>query len=244
MSEKEQSSESQSQSKASETNDAGNQLLQTAWASQVDAQTTQQFTGLAAVRQARVNQLQREAALLIRLYGANDSRVQAVQANLANQQAFAVKLGVARDASATAAPTAPAGGWVLYGHVRHADLTPAAQYTVFLADKGRSWLTPYGYAFTDQNGYYELSYAPAPVTPSGTKAGQKHAAAAAPLSAFVEVSDAACHLVFVDTTTTAFPVGAAINKDIVLASDNPLGTPPCQEGAPPATPPAQKPAPK
>ncbi len=214
----------------------GSQILQSAWARPIDTQTAQQFIGLAQVRQARANQLQREAASLTRIYGPQDPRVLAAQAALQNQRAYASKLGIARDTSSTAAPTAPASGWVLYGHVRNAGLTPAAQFTVFLADQGRAWLTQYGYAFTDQAGYYVLSYTPAT---HSTEAGQKQAAAAAPLTAYVTVSDPACKLVYADTSPISLPADAAINRDIVLGQ-GPIGTPPCQEGAAPAVPPAKK----
>jgi hypothetical protein len=60
--------------------------------------------------------------------------------------------------TSTTAPAAPANGWVIYGRVRNADLTPAPQLTVFLADQSRAWLSNYGYAFTDQTECFTLSY--------------------------------------------------------------------------------------
>jgi len=39
----------------------GQQILQQVWGAQIDSQTTQQLTGLIAVRQARVNLVQRQA---------------------------------------------------------------------------------------------------------------------------------------------------------------------------------------
>lgn len=238
---------------AAAATDPGNQLLQLAWTSKSDPQATQQFTGLAQVRQARVNQLTREAALLTKVYGAKNSGVLDVQATLANQQAVAVKLGVVRDTISVTAPTVPLGGWVLYGHVRNADLTPAPQYTVFLADQNHSWITDYGYAFTDPTGYYVLTYDPSGLTPSvtppaapasPTKTGKPAPAGTSEavnyvLTAFVEVSDKTCKVVFMDLNVTTFPVDTAIRKDILLGAITPAGTPPCQEGAPPSAPPAQ-----
>jgi hypothetical protein len=233
----EQGDQDQTQTNGTGTDNAStaNQILQDGWTTQIDSQTAQQFTGLNQVRQARANQLQREAIALTKEYGANDPGVLAVQASLRNEQAFALKLGMARDTTTTTAPTAPNGGWVLYGRVRNADLTPAAQLTVFLADQGRTWLKTYAYAFTDQSGLFTLSYAPATVT---GKARQK--AAVEPLSVYVEVSDSACKLLYVDATPTAIANGAVVYRDIILSSDGPLGSPPCEPGTPTSTPPGRK----
>ena len=161
---------------------------------------------------------------------------------------------MARDTTSITAPTAPANGWVVYGRVRNADLTPAPQLTVFLADQqSRAWLMAYGYAFTDQTGYFTLSYAPSPTgkpdtvpaappatdkTASGTQGAAP--AAAGPLTAYLEVSNPACKLVYVDATPMSITVGATIYRDIVLSAEVPLGTPPCEPGAPASMPPAKK----
>lgn len=209
-----------------------NQILQNAWTTQIDSQTAQQLTGLVQVRQARANQLQRETVSLTKAYGAADPGVLAVQASLQNEQTFASRLGVAHDTTSTAAPTAPANGWVLYGHVRNADLTPAAHLTVFLADEGRAWLKKYAYAFTDQTGYFTLSYTP---PAAGRKAREDEEAAKA-LSAYVEVSNASCKLMYVDAAAMSIATGVAVYRDIVLSGEGPLGTPPCEPGAPSSVP--------
>jgi|CZKX01.1.fsa_nt_gi hypothetical protein len=238
----------------SDTATTANQLLQDGWSSQIDSQTAQQFTGLAQVRQARSKQLQREAATLLKTYGPKDPGVLAVQASLQNEQTFASRLGVVSATTSITAPTAPANGWVVYGHVRNADLTPGPQLTVFLADQqSRAWLMPYGYAFTDQTGYFTLSYAPSPTGKPDTvlaapPATDKNAsgtqgaapAAAGPLTAFLEVSNPACKLVYVDATAMSITGGATIYRDIVLSAEVPLGTPPCEPGAPASVPPAKK----
>jgi len=225
-------SENNSSDAASSASTA-NRILQSSWAQQVDGQTAQQFTGLARVRQARANQLQRVAAALAKQYGGNDPGVQAAQAALKNEQIYASRLGIARDTSSATVPAAPAGGWVLYGHLRNADLTPAAHYTVFLADQRRAWLAQYGYAFTDLNGYYTLTYTPQ----ARTKANQQSAAALSAI--YIAVSDQECKLVYFDENPTTLNAGAVVNRDIVLGQ-GPIGTPPCQEGAPAATPPGKK----
>jgi|ERR1700688_554727 len=213
------------------------QILQSSWATSVDSQTAQQFTGLAQIRQARVNQLQREATSLTKAYGANDPGVQAVQASLKNEQTFASRLGVVSTTTSLTPPVAPANGWVIYGQVRNADLTPAPQLTVFLADEARAWLRKYAYAFTDETGYFTLNYAP-PAT--ARTARQTVAGEPGSLSAYLEVSNPTCKLMYLDASTMSIAVGAVVYRDIVLSADVPLGTPPSESGAPPTTPPRKK----
>ena len=208
------------------------ELLQSTWAGTVDSQTAQQYTGLAQIRRARVNQLQRQIAVLTNIYGADDAGVLALQASLRDQQAFAAKLSVVSDAASSAAPTAPANGWVLYGRVRHADLTPAPRLTVFLADPNRAWLKKYGYAFTDDTGFFTLTYAPA--APVGKKARSADAADSAvqipALTVYVEVSNADCKLVYLDDTLQSIATGTVVYRDILLPAGA-LGNPPCEPGA-------------
>jgi hypothetical protein len=170
--------------------------------------------------------------VLTNIFGADDPGVQALQASLRDQQAFAAKLGVISDAASTEVPTAPPNGWVLYGRVRHADLTPAPRLTVFLADPNRAWLKKYGYAFTDETGFFTLTYAPA--APVAKKARAADTADSAsqnpPLTAYVEVSNADCKLVYLDDTLQSIATGTVVYRDILLLADA-LGNPPCEPGA-------------
>ena len=82
------------------------------------------------------------------------------------------------------------------------------------------------------------SAAPPDKTASGTQGAAP--AAAGPLTAYLEVSNPACKLVYVDATPMSINVGATIYRDIVLSAEVPLGTPPCEPGAPASVPPAKK----
>lgn len=232
------------------------QLVQASWAASVDAQTAQQFTALTAVRQARTNQLQRQVTSLTKAYGASDPRTVAVQSSLTTQQTFATRLGMASATTSTTAPAVPANGWVVYGRVRNADSSPAPQLTVFLADESRAWLQKYAFAFTDQTGYFSLTYAPpaasaAPVEKKPRRSAEKEtekekdgeketANTSVPVSAYLEVSNAGCKLMYIDSTPMSITAGASVYRDILLSGEVPLGTPPCEPGAPPAVPPATK----
>lgn len=214
------------------------QVLEQSWGANMDQQGAQQFSGLSQVRQARASQLQREYNSLSQAYGPNDPGVQAVKASLTYQQTLASRLGLASTTTGTTAPATPANGWVVYGRVRNADLTPAPQLTVFLADESRAWLKQYAYAFTDQTGYFTLTYDPSVGAQGKGKTRSAQASALAALSAYLEVSNAACQLMYLDSTPMSLAPGSSIYRDIVLDANVPLGSPPCQQGAAPTTPPA------
>jgi hypothetical protein len=216
------------------------QVLQQSWGANMDQQTARQFSGLSLVRQARASQLQREYNSLAQAYGANDPGVQAVRASLTYQQTLGSRLGLASTTSGTTAPKTPVNGWAVYGRVRNADLTPAPQLTVFLADDSRAWLKQFAYAFTDQTGYFTLTYDPSATAAGSRKTRQSQAAASETLSAYLEVSNETCKLMYIDATAMSLKPGASVYRDIVLDANVPLGSPPCQQGAAPTTPPATK----
>jgi hypothetical protein len=230
------------------------QLVQSSWAASVDAQTAQQFTALTAVRQARTNQLQRQVTSLTKAYGASDPRTVAVQTSLTTQQTLATRLGMASATTSAPAPAAPANGWLVYGRVRNADSSPAPQLTVFLADESRAWLQKYAFAFTDQTGYFTLTYAPpaasgAPVEKKHRHAGEKETdkdcekppeSTPGHVSAYLEVSNAGGQLMYIDATRMSISAGASVYRDILLSAEVPLGTPPSEPGAPAPVPPATK----
>ncbi len=151
-------------------------LMNDAWASNINAQTAQQLTSITLVRQARINQQQREATALTAEYGATDSGVVALNASISDQQSLAGVLGATRDIATTTAPTVPQNGWILHGRVRDKNLQPIATLTICLVDEQKSFLSAYGYAYTDATGYYSITYTPDPSAP-----------APAPLSAYLEI---------------------------------------------------------
>ena len=104
-------------------------------------------------------------------------------------------------------------------------------------DQSRAWLKTYAYVFTDATGYFTLSYAPASTT---KKTRQAETTAPAPLAAYLEISNAACKLMYMDTAPMSLESGSVVYRDIVLAANVPLGTPPCEPGAPASTPPGTK----
>lgn len=199
------------------TKTASQQILQQVQAANLDSQTATQFSGLTLIRQARISQLQRQAASLTVLHGATDSRVVALQASIQSQQSLASKLGTVRDQATTPAPVIPPNGWVLHGRVRDQNLQPVAQLTVLLLNEQKKWLRSYGYAFTDATGYYLLTYAPA-------DSGEYDSAAS--LSAFLEVLNQKRQPLYIDSSAFTLNAGVALYRDIALPSLTPLGNPP------------------
>ena len=154
----------------SASNTAAQQLFQQACTSNIDAQATQQLTNLAQIRQARINQLQRQVAPLIAQKGAADTQVVSLQKSIQSQQSLVSALAVVRAKASTPAPTVSANGWVIYGYVRDQNLQPAARLTVTLTNQQKVWQHQYGYSFTDANGYFSLDYTPPAAAPSPTPA--------------------------------------------------------------------------
>ncbi len=197
-------------------------------------------SGLTQIRQARANQLTRVVTNFSQIYGAKDPRTVAAQ-TLAHRRTdvlYAPGPGAEHHCDSPP-PTAPANGWVIYGKVLNSDGSAASQLTVFLADSTRAWLQQYAYAFTDQTGYYTLTSAPSAEAASSGRKTHRVAAAAA-LSAYLQISNAACKLMFVDAAPMSIFTGAAIRRDIRLSAQGSVGAPPCDSAAPSQTPPAKQ----
>jgi hypothetical protein len=194
---------------------AAKSLITSATASNIDSQTAQQLTNLTLIRQARINQQQREATALTAEYGATDPDVVALNTSISTQKSLTAVLGATRDIAVTTAPTVPTNGWVLHGRVRDNNLQPIATLSVCLVDEQKSWLSAYGYAYTDATGYFTLINTPAASSP-----------APSPLSAYLEVLNQSGQPLYIDSTAFTLNPGASLYRDIVLTSQTPLGSPP------------------
>jgi hypothetical protein len=190
-------------------------VMNDAWAANLDAQTSQQLTSLTYIRQSRINQQQRELTTLTTEFGATDADVVALQSSIKVQQSLTSVLGVTRDIAATATPAVPTNGWILQGHIRDGNSQPIATLTVCLVDQQKNFLRSYGYAYTDANGYYILTYTPDPAAP-----------APSPLSAYLEVLNSSEQAIYIDSTAFTLNPGASLYRDLMLTSQTPLGSPP------------------
>jgi hypothetical protein len=202
-------------------------------AATISSQATQQMNGLTLVRQAKINQLQRQATALAAQSGATDPTVVALQATIKTQQVLAAQLGAAKTLVSTNAPAVPSGGWVVYGYVRDQNLQPVAQLTVFLVNEQKIWLRGFGYAFTSETGYFEIDYSPpASALKKRAKAGSKvagetaAAVSAAGVTAYLEVLNQKRQPLYIDSSSFSIAVGNAIYRDVILTGQTPLGAAP------------------
>jgi hypothetical protein len=94
-------------------------------------------------------------------------------------------------------------------------------------DGSKAFLPHYGFAYTDDTGYFVLNYAgDAGQAPASDKAPASGQAAALP-QLFVEVVDTNANPVYLSSTPFQPVLGTAIFQDIVLpAGGQPIGDPP------------------
>ncbi len=190
-----------------------------------DTTAAQRIQSLQWVHQARVSQLTRTAAALKAQYGANDPGVVAAQAAVAATKLTAARVGMAQLQTATAEPQVAANGWALHGRVFNTQLQPVPGLTVFLVDASKTYQQAYGFAYTDDTGYFLLNY------PGASVATHDKAAAATKQTAspelFIEVADAKGKPVYLGATEFQPVPGSATYQNITLSAGNaPIGDPP------------------
>jgi hypothetical protein len=186
-----------------------------------DATAVQRIQELQLVHQARVSQLTRTVAVLKAQHGANDPGVKAAEANVAAATQTAARVGVVYQQQTTPVPQVANNGWALHGRVFNPQLGPVSGFTVFLVDGQKTYQEAYGFAYTDDTGYFLLNYAGAESsTPTPTED------AAAP-QLFLEITDTKAKPVFLSATPFQPAVGSATYQNITLtAADHPIGDPP------------------
>jgi hypothetical protein len=201
-----------------------------------DEQTAMSLQTLSLLYQARISQLTRYTAAVTAQYGAGSPEATAAQAAVTASQAVAIRSDVVSRQLNTAAPTVPAGGWVVYGRVYDAAASPVAAQTVFLVDPQGAFQSEYGFAFTDETGYFALTFEAASPPPAG---GEPTSAASTP-ELYLEVTNQKRQPVYLSSTPFEPTPGTATYVNITLeAGGQPIGEPPPgARGA--AVPPAPK----
>jgi hypothetical protein len=179
-----------------------------------DSSVNQGIQNLKLLQQARLNQANRTVAALTAQYGASDPRVKAAQAAVTATKTALARVTMVHQQVVAPAVQVAATGWALQGYVLDAQLQPAAKYTVFLVDASKAYQAEYGFAYTDDTGYFLLNYAGA--------AGQ-----AAPAQLYIEVANPDANPVYLSSTAFAPVLGTASFQNIVLpAGGQILGDPP------------------
>ncbi len=185
----------------------------------------QRLQTLMWVHQARAAQLSRTAATLRTQYGANDPGVESAEAAVAAANADAARVAVVHQQVTTPEPQVAPSGWALHGRVFDPELKPVSGFTVFLVDATKAYQQAYGFAYTDDTGYFLLNYAGA-----DPASGEKPATATqAQPELFVEVTDSKAKPVYLSPAAFQPVLGSATYQNIILPTDDQaIGAPPAQ----------------
>lgn len=182
-----------------------------------DANAVQSVQALQQVHQARLSLLARTAADLKTQYGADDPRVKAAQTAVTATTATVSRISMVNQQLTTAVPQVSANGWALYGRVFDGQGQPLSRYTVFLVDAQNTYQEAYGFAYTDDSGYFLLHYAGA-----NTKVASQGA-----VTLFVEIANSKGQPIYLSTTAVQPTPGSATYQNIDVSSGNqPIGDPP------------------
>jgi hypothetical protein len=181
--------------------------------STADSSAVQSMQALTLVHQARLSQLSRTAAALKAQYGASDAGVKSAQAAVAASTSTIARLSVLQQEVNTPAPQLTAKGFALQGRVYDASLKPLPNMTVFLVDATNTYQQQFGFAYTDETGYFLIN------------AADSEAANAQPV--FLQVADNKSRPVYLSPSSLALAAGATLYEKIVIsAGGKPIGDPP------------------
>jgi hypothetical protein len=130
-----------------------------------DTGSAQTILNLKMVHNARLSQLKRIADTLKKQLGPNDPSVRAAEAAVNVGSAKVARISVVHQELDTPSPQVAADGWALHGRVYSSDLKPLARYTVFLVDSQKTYQEAYGFAYTDDTGYFLFNVSGVKTTP-------------------------------------------------------------------------------
>jgi hypothetical protein len=190
-----------------------------------DSTAAERVQNLQRVHQARVSQLSRTVASLKAQYGADDPKVKTAEAAVAAANVTAARVSMAHQQLTTVEPQVAEHGWALHGRVFDAQLHPVSGFTLFLVDAKRTYQQAYGFAYTDDTGYFLLNYT-GPDSTSTEKSQPATQAEAAP-QLFIEIADTRALPVYLSPTAFHPVVGTATYQNIMLPDgDQAIGDPP------------------
>jgi len=190
-----------------------------------DLARSEALEGLQQVRLAKANHLERQRVRLANRLGAEDPRVLELNGIITSNQRLtrAVQLEVNRARTNTV--QADERGWILHGYVWNQDRKGQPNLTVTLSDLAGQWVRLLGYACTDKNGYFKLSYQ------QSTGKGTEAMAVAADISPemFIWVSDHKESVLYRDKRPMSVVLGEIQYREIILGNENGSCQPPSDE---------------
>jgi hypothetical protein len=184
-----------------------------------DAGSSQTVLNLQMVHHARLSQLKRTADALKKQLGPDDPSVQEAEAAVKVGSSKIARISVVHQELDTPPPQVAPDGWVFHGRVYSSDLKPHAKYTVFFVDGQKSYQEAFGFAYTDDTGYFLFNVAgPQTGTPTGTQPTP-------PL--FLAMTNTKGEPIFLSATPFQPAPGSVTYQNITLPSGaHPLGDPP------------------
>jgi hypothetical protein len=167
------------------------------------------------VHQARLSQLKRTADALKKQLGPDDPTVQEAEAAVKIGSAKIARISVVHQELDTPPPQVAADGWALHGRVYSSDLKPHAKFTVFLVDSQKTYQEAFGFAYTDDTGYFTFNVAGA----------QTRTMTTPPL--FLAMTNTKGEPIFLSAMPFQPAPGSVTYQNIILSSGaHPLGDPP------------------
>lgn len=189
-----------------------------------DTTAAERIRHLQWVQQARVSQLSRMAAALKAQYGANDAGVKSAETAVAGARAAGARAAIVHWQMTTAEPEVSQQGWALHGRVFDAERNPVSGFMVFLVDATKAYQQAYGFAYTDDTGYFLLNYEGGAKEPSEGSATQQRVHST---DLFFGVADHSGRSVYVIQAAIQPVAGVATYHNIFLSEGN-VGAPPAE----------------
>jgi hypothetical protein len=212
--------------------------------SAADGQAATSVSTLGLIQQARLTNQNRAVTLAEAQFGKDSKQATTARQAVTTTKAASARINVLSQQVSTTSPAVTASGWALQGRIYSSELAPLAGYTVFLVDAQKNYQNEYGFAYTDDTGYFLISYDVGTATgqPSGgdTSVGatggettaQPAAAATAPPAAtqlFLQVADANANPVLLSEKAFVPVAGQATYQAVTLpAGAKKIGDPPAQ----------------
>ena len=126
---------------------------------QTDQLRADNLNQMAVVQQVNAKALTKERQRLAGKYGADDLRVQRIDAKLQFTQGFTQDLKVEIDKTKIQVPTRDRHTWMLHGRVLQAKNKQGIPgLTVALVNREGQWVRELGYVCTDERGYFAIIY--------------------------------------------------------------------------------------
>ncbi|MEY2521179.1 MAG: hypothetical protein QOF24_2938 [Verrucomicrobiota bacterium] len=189
-----------------------------------DRARSEALEGLQQLSTAKASHMQRARARLIDRLGAEDPRVLELNGVIASNQLRTRALKLEVDRARAGIVEADDQGWALHGYVWNQGLVGQPNLTVATYDRDGRWVRTLGYACTDTNGYFKLSY-----RRSSEKLVEETGALNKSAEVFIRVSDQKKNVLTTDKNPVQLEMGQVEYREIFLGSKSASCQPPSDE---------------